>query len=122
MTPEEKMQRNMEFIVEQQAQFATDIQKLQEAHDAAEKRMARLESAFVRGYQETTSKINALVDAQMRTDANIGRMVEAQAATDERLNAFINVVVGLISSGQNGKRITARKTASKKTSKKRGKK
>lgn len=112
----------MEFIVEQQAQFVVDIQNLQGAHAAAEKRMTRLETALVRGYQETTSKINALVDAQMRTDANIGRMVEAQAATDERLNVFINVVEGLISSGRNGKSVTARETASKKASKKRGKK
>ena len=118
MTPEEKMQRNMEFIVEQQAQFTTDIQKLQEAQVglqqaqvAADKRMTRIEAALARGYQETTARINALIALQEG-------MVQAQQRTDERLNAFINVAEGLISSGQNGKR----KTASKKTSKKRGKK
>lgn len=122
MTSEEKMQRNMEFIVEQQAQFVVDIQKLQEsqvkfqdAHAAADKRMTRIEAALVRGYQETTARINALIGLQEG-------MVQAQQRTDERLNVFINVVEGLISSGQNGKSIPARKTASKKASKKRGSK
>lgn len=107
MTPEEKMRRNMEFIVEQQAQFVVDIQKLQESHAAADKRMTRIETALARGYQETTARINALIELQEG-------MVQAGQRTDERLNAFINVAEGLIISGGNGKRGAARKTASKK--------
>lgn len=106
-TSEEKMRRDMEFIVEQQAQFVVDIQKLQETHTAAEKRMTRLETALVKGYQETTSKINALIESQEG-------MVQAQQRTDERLNVFITVVERFITEGPNGKRVTPRTQATKK--------
>jgi len=68
---EEERQRQMDFMLNQQAQFVTDIQSLQEAiqglqetHVAAEKRMTRIESVLVKGYQETTSDINALIESQ----------------------------------------------------------
>ena len=122
MTPEEKMQRNMEFIVEQQAQFVI-------RHEESEKRLTRLEKALVnfaneseRRHRELDEKMAALADAQIRTEDRLQELTAAQVSTDQRLNAFINVVEGLISSGQNGKRITARGNSSKKASKKRGKK
>ena len=43
----EEMQRNMEFIVSQQAQFAADIQKLGEVQLEVDARMTRIEGAVV---------------------------------------------------------------------------
>jgi ABC-type transporter Mla subunit MlaD len=101
----EEMQRNMEFIVSQQAQFAADIQKLQEAHVQAEARITRIEGAVVtvvdlvgqlaRSQETTGTQIAELVKSQKRTD-------EALAETNERLNSFINFVERYLSDRQNG--------------------
>lgn len=101
----DEMQRNMEFIVSQQAQFAADIQKLQEAHVQAEARITRIEGAVVtvvdlvgqlaRSQETTGTQIAELVKSQKRTD-------EALAETNERLNTFINFVERYISDRQNG--------------------
>ena len=42
----EEMQRTMEFIVEQQAQFAANIQRLQEERIRDTPRITRLEESF----------------------------------------------------------------------------
>ena len=105
MASNNKMDERIEFIVEQQAQFSVSIQQLQEAHANADKRMTRLENIMVRFYEDTSTKINALIDAQMRTD-------QRMAETDDRLNVFINVVERFITNGG--------KTATKKSLKKSG--
>ncbi len=100
------MKRNMEFIVEQQAQFVSDVQSLQERDAAAEKRMERGERrldrletilrgalrAGVRERRETREKFNALIDAQQRTEEALTRLAESQVHTDERLDALIGFV------------------------------
>ena len=101
----EEMQRNMEFIVSQQAQFAADIQELKAAQVQAEARMTRIEGALVtvvdivgqlaRRQETTTTQIAELVEAQKRTD-------EALAETNDRLNSFITFVERYISGRQNG--------------------
>ena len=125
---EEERQRQMDFILNQQAQFVTDIQSLQERDVAAEKRMTRIESVLVKGYQDTTASINALIEsqeamvqAQHRTDERLRETDERLRETDERLNIFINVVERTLSGG-NGKPKSMRKQAGKKASKKGGKK
>jgi ABC-type transporter Mla subunit MlaD len=80
----EEMQRTMEFILNQQAQFTVNIQKLQESQAKADDRVTQLEglvtrlaAVTVRGFEDTNAKINALIDAQMRTDENLNRTDEA---------------------------------------------
>ena len=60
---EEEIRRTMEFILEQQAQFAANIQRLQEerAHDGG--RVTRLEESFrllVQLAQSTDSRLNRM--------------------------------------------------------------
>ena len=94
----EEIERKMNFIVEQQAQFASDIQQLQESQSRTEQVVARtaetvalsaeavgqtaatvsqmgdiltrLANVTHAGFTEVNAKINALVDAQVRTEEN----------------------------------------------------
>ena len=93
----EQFEKQAAFIVAQQAQFAVDIQLLQEAQARTEKvvvrtsqvaettlqavtqtaetvsRLAEVTASFAAATQErfndTDAKINVLIDSQMRTDA-----------------------------------------------------
>ena len=124
---EEERQRQMDFILNQQAQFAADIQKLQESQAELMKSQAelmksqaelmksqaetvqivtRLASVTVEGFKQTNAKIDILIDAQTRTEERLTKLVEsqthlaeAQAHTEQRLDALIDIV----RKGRNGK-------------------
>jgi len=106
----EEIERKMNSIVEQQAQFASDIQQLQESQARTEKVVAqtsetvavtaetvaqigeiitRLASVTHVGFTEVNAKLNALVDAQIRTEENVARTNESltnlSAVVDRRL-------------------------------------
>ncbi len=96
---DEEMRRKMEFIIEQQAQFAVNIEQLREAQSNAEVRLGKLEGSVV----AVINMIGRLTQGLERTDRTVAQLAEAQARTDERLNAFITVVERYISRGRNGK-------------------
>ncbi len=106
---EEELNRKMEFIVEQQVQFTVDIQKIQEAHAQGEKRISRLEGAFVSLYNTVTK----IAENQQKTDEQLKELAASNKATHEmlnemgeRLNALILVVERHVSGhshDQNGK-------------------
>ena len=120
---EEEMQRKMEFVVEQQAQFAAEIQISQERQAKTDKKLDKLADKLDKLADKvdkltdivaaTVGAIDRLTDAQARTErrlvdlqANTERkfveLAERQAATDERLNVLINVVERYISRKRNG--------------------
>jgi hypothetical protein len=91
----EEMQKTMEFIIEQQAQFAANIQKLQEERMRDDSRLKRLEESFqllVQLAQSTETRLDSL-------ESNMAVLATAQAHTDERLSALIDIV----REGRNGK-------------------
>jgi chromosome segregation ATPase len=91
----EEIQKTMEFILEQQAQFAANIQKLQEERMRDDSRLKRLEESFqllVQLAQSTDTRLDTL-------ETNMAHLAEAQAHTDERLSALIDIV----REGRNGK-------------------
>jgi hypothetical protein len=94
----EDIQRNMEFIVRQQAQFATDLQHLREIQERSEQRWERTEES-VRSLHAIAQiherEITALAEAQTRTSTQM-------AETDERINALVNTVERIISERRNG--------------------
>ena len=112
----EEFDRKMAFIVEQQAQFASDIQQLQESQSRTDQVVAqtaevvgqmgeivtRLANVTHAGFTEVNAKINALVDVQIRTEENLIRTDKNVASTDESLKNLIAVVNRYLS-GRNGK-------------------
>lgn len=105
----EEFDRRMAFIIEQQAQFASDILQLREAQAQTEQIVAqtsqivgqtgeivtRLANGTLAGFKDVNAKINALVDSQIRTDENFRR-------TEESLRNLIAVVDRYFSQGRNG--------------------
>ncbi|HKE58768.1 MAG TPA: hypothetical protein VKB46_18785 [Pyrinomonadaceae bacterium] len=126
----EEFDRKMAFIVEQQAQFASDMQLLQEAQAQLQESQARTEQVVAQtvaavaqsaetvgqvvevvtrlanvthaGFTDVNAKINALVDAQIRTEANLMRTDKHVASTDESLKNLIALVERYLT-GRNGK-------------------
>jgi hypothetical protein len=99
----EEFDRKMAFIVEQQAQFASDIQLLQASQGQLQEVVGQMGEVVTRlanvthvGFTEVNAKINALVDAQIRTEESLIR-------TDANLRDFIAVVDRRFSEGKNGK-------------------
>lgn len=81
----EELEKRMAFIIEQQAQFASDIQQLRELQAQTEQIVARLANGTFEGFKVVNAKINALVDSQIRLN-------DAQSRTDENLRTLIAVV------------------------------
>jgi hypothetical protein len=122
----EEMQQKIEFIIEQQAQFTTDIQLLKEAQSRltakvdtlaeiqanSEIRLGRVEESFILLVQlakltddrldTLTQSMTILTEAQARTDTKLAELAEAETHTEERLNTLINVVERYISKSSNG--------------------
>ena len=106
----EEVDRRIAFIIEQQAQFASDILQLREAQAQTEQIVAqtgqivgqtgeivtRLANGTLEGFKDVNAKINALVDSQIHTDENLRR-------TDENLRNLIAVVDRYFSEGRNGR-------------------
>ena len=105
----EKTQRKIDFIVNQQAQFTTDMQALRESQERTDAVVRRFANATFRRFEGVESevsnldrKIEALVDAQIRSEDEMKELREAQKNTDGRLNAFISTVERLITERRNG--------------------
>jgi hypothetical protein len=110
---DEENQRNINFILEQQAQFTADMQQMREAQAQAEEKwerrwgrteesirnllaIAQIQSQEISTLADAQSQLSKVqAEAQTRTDKQI-------AETDERLNALVNVVKRLISKRRNG--------------------
>jgi len=111
---EEEMNKKMEFIVEQQAKFAAEIEITREVQAAdakllkEETQLLKEETKLLKEHQRTLSDavltivglIRNLTEVQQRMEE---RLTEAQRRTDERLNIFINVVERYISGNGGGK-------------------
>jgi len=76
MMNDKEFERKMAFIVEQQAQFAVDMDRMKEVHAETENVVARLAYATLEGFKDVNVKIDALVDAQIRLN-------DSQDRTDE---------------------------------------
>lgn len=71
----EEFERKMAFIVEQQAQFAADVQQLQATQAQTENVVGRLANATLAGFGDVSAKIEVLVDSQIRTDETLRNLI-----------------------------------------------
>lgn len=85
---DEQFERRMEFIVEQQAQFAVDIQQLKEA----QRELTRQHNHLTGALTTVVSMVGDLSEAQARTTEQIAKLTNKQSETDDRLNVLIGVV------------------------------
>jgi chromosome segregation ATPase len=102
----ERMERQMAFIVEQQAQSEVRWGKADERWAQGDERWARTEEsirALLTIAEIHERKIDKLSEVGLATDQKLRELHAAGRATDERLNALINVVERQISKGRNGK-------------------
>ncbi len=97
----EDLQKQLDFMVEQQARLTVNQEK-------ADERLTRFENIVANAYVDMRDRVNALVEAQVKSEEKIGaladsqkNLLEAQLATEERLNVLINVFERHIS-GNNG--------------------
>src|ERR1700730_6223415 len=98
----EEMQKTMEFILEQQSQFAVNIQRLQEERLRDHPRLARLEGSFqllVQLAQSADTLVHPLESNIFTLESNMAALAAAQAHSEERLSALIDIV----REGRNGK-------------------
>jgi flagellar basal body rod protein FlgG len=98
----EELEKRMEFIIEQQAQFTVDIdklreglQELRESQTKTDQLVNRLAAVTLEGFKDVNAKLDALVDSQIR-------LSEGQSRTDEALKSLIAVVDRYLSD-RNGK-------------------
>lgn len=88
----EEINRKMEFIVEQQAQFAADIEVMREIQ-AADAKLLKAETKLLKSETKLLKEqYRNLSDSVMTIVGLIGSLAKSQERTDERLNIFINVV------------------------------
>jgi hypothetical protein len=117
---DEELQRKIEFIIEQQAQFTGDMQLLKESQVRltakvdtlteiqanSETRLGRVEDSFVLLVQMaklTDERLDILTNKTDTLSEKMEALAEAQRHTDERLNTFIEILERYISEGRNGK-------------------
>ncbi len=113
----EEMERAIEFILKQQAQFSADIQRINDTLDRHNEAFGKHTEAIV----ALTGWHGKLVEAQIQLievqqghdariatiETKIAELAEAGKRTDERLDALITTVERYISSrngGRGGKR------------------
>ncbi|MEP7337416.1 MAG: hypothetical protein ABI977_06690 [Acidobacteriota bacterium] len=105
----EEMERAIDFLVQQQAQFSADLQASRVEFDqrmtALDAKLGKLTDAVI----GVTAIVGQLVQqqaqmAQKQTELEIALkdLAEKHTETHERLNIFINVVERYISERQNG--------------------
>jgi outer membrane translocation and assembly module TamA len=83
MSNGDKIQKQMEFIVDQQAQFASDIGQLKDV-------VARFANASLKRIEDLEEKSSALVDAQIRSKEKASELVDAQIKSEERASALVD--------------------------------
>lgn len=103
----EEMERAIEFVLSQQAQFATNLQQLADTQVTFQNQLNKVNEAVV----ATIGMIGKLAQAQERTEKEVQELshkldalAQRGGETEERLNAFIAVVERYISERRNGKK------------------
>jgi hypothetical protein len=109
----EEIEKTMQFVLEQQAQFAANQQQVDERVSRLETNMAMIAQAQSQTAQAQTQISQVLAQvaqeqakmmrAQTHMNEVVAAMLETHRHTEERLDAFIGVLERYISEDRNGK-------------------
>ncbi len=95
----EELERQIEFIIGQQAQFAADMQQLRESMQQLNESQARtdqlvnrLAAATLEGFKDVNAKIDALVDSHIRLADAQQKLSETQAQMQEQVKNILAVM------------------------------
>jgi hypothetical protein len=94
----EEMERTMRFILEQQAQFASNQQGVEERVTRLEKNMSELQA----NVSDLQTNMSQMARTQAHVNEVLAAMLETHRHTEEKLDAFIGVLERYISEGRNG--------------------
>lgn len=98
----ENIEKQMEFILEHQAQFTARMGQLEDlVVRLARGTLERFEATDAR-VDDVDERISALVDSQIRTEENVKQTEANVKKTDESLRSLIAVVDRYFSEGRNG--------------------
>jgi methyl-accepting chemotaxis protein len=108
----EEMERAMQFIITQQAQFAANQQQLDERVTRLETHVTTIAQALAVATQQIADNARQIADnAQRIADLTrqqahmnevVAAMYDTHRQTEEKLDAFIGVLERYISEGRNG--------------------
>ena len=91
---DEIIRRTVEFMLEQQAQFAAEIETLKDGRLRDEDRVAKLEERMTH-IEELLTKIVAIMEKmsalQEHAINNVSMLPSIVAETDERVNLLVNI-------------------------------
>ena len=88
----EKLQKTIEFILNNQAEFSVEMQKIQDAHKDAENRIGTLERASLNLYNTAVEQGQRIVEQSGNINllsTDIKELRESQKETNECLSAVI---------------------------------
>ena len=103
----EEMERAMEFLVQQQAQFSTDLQQVQRTLGKLTDATLGVVAMMGQLIQQHKEFAVQMAETQATTDEKLKELSEKGAETEERLNIFINVVERYISERHDGRDSTS---------------
>ena len=108
---EEKMQRQMEFLMEWQAQFAAELGELKENAKRSGENITRLEGAIERVVgiverliQVTAERFEAVDRRDDETNRKIAALVDSQIQTEESLRSLSATLDRHIAEGHSGRK------------------
>jgi acetolactate synthase small subunit len=98
----EEMQRTMQFILEQQAQFSANMGQVQESitqlttaqseFAVAQRELAAAQSRTNATVERLATQVEQIARQQVHINEVVAVIAESQQHTDERLNALIEIV------------------------------
>jgi CO dehydrogenase nickel-insertion accessory protein CooC1 len=107
----DEFNRKMEFIVEQQAQFAVDIQEIKDRLtvlvDVASTgleiatRAAEISSQIGERVLQITDRVSDVAESQRRADERLDRLVAWAELTNDRLDRLVQIVGDHVADGHN---------------------
>jgi hypothetical protein len=101
----EEMERAIEFVLKQQAQFTTDLGRVGNNLETVVNvlgQVANTQLTMAEAQVRTDSRIAELAEAQKNTAESVTATNEALAETNDRLNSLIVVVERYFSNGRRG--------------------